>query len=251
MSNIDDVLNHMEDSTYTFKIPLLSNKNKKIEFRSLKTKDQKILAVEGEETKSEFENFMLLVKLLGKCVIKNDIALGSILLEDFFWLLINLRMKSLGDTIELFGTCKHCGTKKNAFKIDLSKDIDIKYLEELTDKEFKITDKLIFILKHVTLDDMMDILKAKDNDENDGIELSLAAMIDYVEFDEGVIDVKDMDTRLKLLNELSSAQLDKFKEFLNTNSFGIIVKQEFKCMNKKCGKTNKVELEGFDIIDFF
>ena len=251
MSKIDDVLNHMGENTYSFKVPLLSNKKETVEFRPLKTKDQKILVVEGSESSSELENFMLLIKLLGVCVTKNSLALGSILLEDFFWLLINLRMKSLGDTVELFGTCRHCGTSKNHFVINLEKDITITYLDEIKNREFKISDKLTFFLKHVCLDDMIDILKAKEDDESDGIEMSLASMIEYIEFDEEIMNIDDIESKLQLLNELSSKDLERFKTFLEDNTFGITIKKSFNCLNKECKKENLVELEGFDIIDFF
>lgn len=251
MSKIDDVLNHMEETTYTFNVPLLSNKKEKIEFRPLKTKDQKLLAVEGADDNSKLENFIIMLKLLDGCIRKNKTPLETILLEDFYWLIINLRMKSLGNTLELFGTCEHCSKNKIPFVLDLEKDVEITYLNGIKDNELKISDKLTFFLKHICLEDMVEILKEEEDGNNEGMELSLAYMIDYVEFDGEVIDTNDTDTKMSLMNELSANQLKKFKEFLETNAFGIKVKKGFICTNEKCGKETKVELEGFDIIDFF
>lgn len=252
MSKIDEVLNHIEENTYTFNIPLLSNKKEKIEFRPLKTKDQKLLAVEGGDgNTSKLENFMIMLKLLGGCIRKNKVKLGSVFLEDFYWMIINLRIKSLGNTLELFGTCEHCAKNKIPFTIDLEKDIEITYLDGIKNNQLKITDSLTLFLKHICLDDMLEILEKEENSDEDGNELSLAYMIDYIEFNEETIDVDTIETRMSLLNELSANQLEKFKEFLEENAFGMKVKKSFKCTDEKCGKETKVELEGFDIIDFF
>ena len=251
MSKIDDVLNHMEETTYTFNVPLLSNKKEKIEFRPLKTKDQKLLAVEGADGTTKFENFTIMLKLLDGCIRKNKTKLGSIFLEDFYWLIINLRIKSLGNTLELLGTCEHCGTKKIPFVIDLEKDVEITYLDGIKNNELKISDNLTFFLKHINLDDMIEILEKEEKSDDEGMELSLAYMIEYIEFNEETIDVDTVETRMSLMNELSANQLEKFKEFLEENAFGMKVKKSFNCTNEKCGKETKVELEGFDIIDFF
>ena len=251
MSKIDDVLNHMEETTYTFNVPLLSNKKEKIEFRPLKTKDQKLLAVEGAEGTGKLENFIIMLKLLDGCIRKNKTKLGSILLEDFYWLIINLRIKSLGNTLELFSTCEHCGTNKIPFIIDLEKDVEITYLDGIKNNLLKISDNLTFFLKHVCLDDMLEILEKEEKGDEEGMELSLAYMIDYVEFKEEIIDVDNTETRMSLMDELSANQLEKFKDFLEENAFGMKVKKSFKCTDEKCGKETTVELEGFDIIDFF
>ena len=251
MSKLDDVLNHMEETTYTFNVPLLSNKKEIIEFRPLKTKDQKLLAVEGAEGTGKFENFTLMLKLLGGCIRKNKIKLDNILLEDFYWLIINLRIKSLGNTLELFSTCQHCDKNKIPFVLDLEKDVEITYLDGIKNNEVAISDNLTFFLKHICLEDMLNILIAERQSDVDGTELSLGYMIDYIEFKGEVIDVKDDNTRTALMDELSAKQLEEFKRFIEENTFGVKVKKSFTCTNEKCGKETKVELDGFDIIDFF
>jgi hypothetical protein len=251
MSKLDDVLNHMEETTYSFNVPLLSNKKEKVEFRPLKTKDQKLLAVEGADGTSKFDNFTIMLKLLDSCLRKNKTSLGSMLLEDFYWLIINLRIKSLGNTLELYGTCEQCNTNKIPFVLDLEKDMEITYLDGIKNNELKISDKLTLFLKHICLEDMLEILKREEDTDGGGMELSLAYMIDYIEFNEEIIDVDNTDSRIALMDELSADQLKYFKTFLEENAFGMKVKKSFKCTNEKCGEETKVELEGFDIIDFF
>lgn len=251
MSKIDDVLNHMDETTYTFNVPLLSNKKEIIEFRPLKTKDQKLLAVEGAESGGKLENFTLMLKLLGGCIRKNKIKLENILLEDFYWLIINLRIKSLGNTLELLGTCQHCDKNKIPFTLDIEKDIEITYLDGIKNNQVAISDKLTFFLKHICLEDMLEILIAERQSDKDGTELSLGYMIDYIEFNDGVVDVDNDTTRSALMNELTAKQLEEFKRFIEENTFGVKLIKNFKCINEKCGKETKVELDGFDIIDFF
>lgn len=252
MSKIDDVLNHIEENTYSFSVPLLSNKKEKIEIRPLKTKDQKLIAIEGSETATKLDNFMIMLKLLGNCIRKNKISLGSVLIEDFYWLIINLRINSLGNTLDLFGTCEHCGTNKIPFVIDLEKDVELTYMDGIKNNEIDISDNLTFFLKHVCLDDMLEILEIEDKSDGAiGNEVSLGYMIDYIEFNGETIDVDTEATRSALMNELSTIQLEKFKDFIEANLFGMKIKKTFVCTDEKCGKETSVELEGDNVIDFF
>lgn len=250
MSNINDVLTHMKENTYKFSIPLLSNKKEKVIIRPIKTKDQKILAVESEESDSDLYQFTLLLRLLDACMVKNKIPLGDMLLEDFFWLIINLRKKSLGEKIELFGNCEKCDQKKNPLTIDLDKDVSEKYLGKLKKNVIDISDLLKISIKFVCLDDMIDILAMK-SDGVDGTELSLASMIDVVELDEEIIDIESIEDKLQLLGEMSDLQLQKFKDFIEENTFGVKIKTKYTCRNPECNHVNALEMDGFDIIDFF
>lgn len=261
MSKLNDVLKRMDEDTYVFSVPLLSNKNEEISFRPIKTKDQKKLIVEGQETASELQDFFVLIKLLDCCLIKNSIEIERMLVEDFFWLLINLRKKSLGEKIELFGNCLHCGGKKNPLVIDLDKDMKVNYLGKIKKNVIDVSPSLKFVLKFDTVGDMVNVLtevekekKRKEDGElkecrYSNIELSLAAMIESVELDEEIIDLETLEDKMKLVSELSSFQLAKFTDFIKANPFGLKINKKYKC--RKCKKFNEVDIDGFDILDFF
>ena len=261
MSKLDDVLKRMDEDTYIFSVPLLSNKNEEISFRPIKTKDQKKLIVEGQETTSELQDFFVLIKLLDCCLIKNSVEIEKMLVEDFFWLLINLRKKSLGEKVELFGNCLHCGGKKNPLVIDLDKDMKVDYLGEIKNNVIEISPSLKFVLKFDTVMDMVNVLteisageekKEREEDSEEvysHVELSLAAMIESVELDGEIIDLDTLQDKMKLVSELSSFQLEKFTDFIKDNPFGLKIKKKYKC--RKCKKSNEVDIDGFDILGFF
>lgn len=258
MSNIDNILVHMEENTAKYSIPLLSNKKEKFAIRVITTKDQKILAQEAEENPTDLFQFTLMIRLLDSCIVKNKTALGDILLEDFYWLVLNLRKKSLGETIELTGNCEKCDQKGNPVVIDLEKDCKEIYLSKIKKNIVDITNMLKISVKFVTLNDMVDILTSKEtmadektNKDAYGLELSLAAMIDVVELEEEIIDLDSLEEKHKLLNGLSTKQLQKFKEFIEANKFGVFIKSHYKCKNPKCNHNNKLEMDGVDLIDFF
>ena len=252
--NFDDALKHMQENTYTFPVNLLSDKTKTIEIRSLKTNDQKIVAVEGSNTKNDFGNFTLVLKLLDTCIVKNDVKLSEMLVEDFFWLVIQLLMKSIGEQIDIEAGCKSCkATKqleKNLVVIDLENDIEINYLKKIKNNVVEISPKLKLILNHINVADMGEVIARTEIDDKERrMILSLAALIKEIEFDGTLIDIENFEQKEKLLGEMSRSQLNIIKKFLDDNRFGITVNKEYKCKN--CGTVNFIKFDGFEIIDFF
>lgn len=256
-SKLDDVLKHLDEETYTFKVPLLSNKKEVIEIRPIKTKDQKILAVKKEEAETDLEKYILIIELLDACIVKNSIPLGNIPFEDFLWILINFRSRSFGEIVNISTNCKHCNYQKNSFNINLEKEREIIYLDKIKNAKIRVSSKLNIELGFVTLEDMLEILEFE-NEEAKKI-ATLASMIKQAEFDEEILEIDSLEDRIKLLENFSKVQLDEFEKFTEANSFGVKYKTKFNCgkldMEKKliagCGKENEVELEGYDIIDFF
>jgi len=261
MNDLEKILNHLEDTTYRFKVSLLSDEKKTVEFRPFRTEEQKILAVDKEEAKTDLDRFMVLSKLLAKCSLsKNTISLEDLTFQDYLWLLTNLRMKSLGERVVLKTNCKYCDFKENILTIDLEKDVVITPLKNLKEEIIEISKNLKFNLSHITMGDMVNILNYE-NDEDKQI-ASLASMIQTVELNEEILELNDIESKIKILNKLTKTQLEKFSNFLTLNDFGFKFEASYICgektsnpelqmENKGCGKENHAEIEGIDIIVFF
>lgn len=251
MSDIKDILKHLEDSTYTFEVPLLSNKKKSIIFRPIKTKDQKKLVIQSVENETGFDQFKLLLEMLQNCMVKSKMKGADLYVEDFYWALIKLRAKSIGEELELTANCKHCNNKKNPIVINLENDIEIKYLGKSKDNVVKLTDNLVISLHHIRVEDMVKILYEKDKTKNkvNEVELGLASMIDTIELNEEIVEIESLEDKKTLLSELSEKQLQLFKKFLDKNAFGVSVTKKYKCL--KCKKDNEVVIGGYEIISFF
>src|SRR4030067_935829 len=86
------------------------------------------------------------------------------------------------------------------------------------------------------------------NSKEDGLLLDLLVHeIDYIEFKNEVIDLKDSD-RSKLLNGMNSKDIEAFKTFEESNEFGSILKFTFNCVS--CKKDNTVEIKE-NLLSFF
>jgi len=257
MSDIDKLLKQVQEETYTFKIPLLSDKNQEVEIRTIKTKDQKSLTVESQEVKNDIDKLVLLLKLLDKCIVKNSKPLGDMLFEDFLWLLIKLRSKSFGEEITLKSNCKHCTYDNNTVTINLEKDIIINYLENLQNKPIQLTPSITLSLGFITVNEALEILKFEL--EEDKTIATFATMIKQIELNEEILDINLLEEKMLFLEELSETDLEKFMTFLENNEFGLNIKTSFNCggkiiegkENNGCGRSNEVELNGFEIISFF
>lgn len=245
MSKLDDVLKNLEHNTITFTIPMISDPKQNIVFRPLKTKDQKILVIDKEEIDSkEIKNFDAIIKLLDAVVVKCPVPLGSLEITDFIWLLLNIRAKSLGETIELIATCKTEGCEqKNDLNIDIYKDYKID--KNPIDNIVKINKDIILTLGNITIEDFREILEYIPEDR---AVASLASAIKSVEFENEVIDA-DLSAKLAIASEFTKEINDKIGKFVENRNKGIRLEKTCKC--KKCGKDSTYSFDSLEIINFF
>jgi hypothetical protein len=259
MAKIEDILKHISDSTITFSTNLLSRPKEKIAFRALKTKDQKQLVIDKEEVeKNEYENFVTLINLVSSCIVKTNIPLGSLALQDFISLLLDIKIKSLGETVQLTSTCPHCKfnekkvglkTISNDFTLDFLKDVQKTSCEKIVDNVIKISDKLSITIGHITVEDFLNILEFIEEDARKIA--GYASMIKTVEYNGEIVDVDTVDAKIKIIEEMNKDQLEKFSEFEKKNELNIKAVKTFNCKNEDCGKEITVTMSGFDILSFF
>jgi len=243
-AQLTEVLNSIKSSDPTFSTELLSNKDKKIEFRSMHVKDQKVLLMETEN-ENEIAKLRALAKILKNCLI-TELNVENLYLQDFIWLLLNLQMKSAGESIELESTCKYCQNKGPVLivKLDDEKTVTKRYLGEIKHDTVEVNKDLII---HLTLPRLSSILSLKSVDISEVDAIS--SNIDYVEFKSQIVEFSDED-KLELLGSLTPKILSGFKKFVEENDFGVDIKTSFKCLNSECGKENSVDISD-NIYNFF
>lgn len=248
--SIADVVSHLQENTITFSTNLLSRSKERIVFRPLKTKDQKQLIVSKDDNeKNELENFMTLIGLVDSCLIKNSIPLGDFAIEDFMSLLLEIKVKSLGETVELVAKCPHCGEKKNNIHLNFKDDVYRKSTESVSNNIVKIDDHIVLTLGFNTVDDFVEVIRFKEDDDRKVA--SYASMIKQVEFDGEILDELDIDQKIEIIGELSKEQLEIFPKFESDNKIEIKAEKTYKCSNPECEKENKVTLTVFNLISFF
>lgn|SRR4030067_556329 len=240
MSNFNDVVKHLEEHEISFRIPMLSNKDAEIEFRPMKVRDQKALVVNASD-ESYLNQLKSLVNMAKACIKKTPILVEEMFLQDFIWLVLNIRMKSIGDSIDISGVCSTCGEKTPGLKLNLEKDLEVKYLDNFKNNILSMSDDLKI---YMTFPKVKHLINSKE----DGLLLDLLVHeIDYIEFKNEVIDLKDSD-RSKLLNGMNSKDIEAFKTFEESNEFGSILKFTFNCVS--CKKDNTVEIKE-NLLSFF
>lgn len=240
MSNFNDVIKHLEEHEISFRIPMLSNKESEIEFRPMKVKDQKALVVNSSE-ESYQNQLKSLVTLVKSCIKKSPTQVEEMFLQDFIWVVLNIRMKSIGELIDISGICSKCGEKTPNLKLNLEKDLITKYLETIKDN---VLDMGGGLKVYMTFPKVKHILSAK----NEDLLLDLLIHeIDYIEFNDETIDLKDTE-RVKLLDGMNSTDLKAFETFEKNNDFGSVLQFTFNCGT--CKEDNTVEIKE-NLLSFF
>lgn len=241
MSNFESILKEISSSSnFIFKTNLPSNKDLEVEFRPMKVMDQKALLVNSSNVETMGE-IKALLQILKTCILKSSVAPEDMFIQDFIWIVMNIRMKSIGEIVEVVGTCKYCQEKTNNLSINFEKDIKVKYLEQFVDNIVEINKDLKLVL---TFPKIKNVIKKKTNDVNIDI---LADEIDYVEFKDEIVELKDSE-KIKLLENLNSKFLKKFQNFENKNDFGAILNFDFTCSH--CKIKNTVNIKD-NLISFF
>lgn len=248
--DINSVLKHLQDNTITFTSTLLSRPKERVTFRPLKTKDQKTLVVSkaDNEDKGDYDNFLTLVTLVDSCLIKNAIPLDQFTVEDFMSVLLDIKVKSLGQTVDLVSTCPHCKNGNNKFSLDFVKDVTKISLDQVKNSLIDISPILKITLGHITVEDFLHILEYID--DNAKKIATFALMIKQVEFDGEIVDL-DLNAKIKIVEELSREQLERFTKFLEENKIEISAEKTYKCVNVECSKDNTVKMNIFELINFF
>lgn len=248
MSNLDELLKELRSDNINFTIELLSDPKQSFTFRPIKTKDQKVVVVDKAENEDvqnfELKNFTSIIKLVDKLLIKSPVPFGQITVPDFIWLLINIRAKSIGESIDLVAPCHKCKTKMD-LHIDLYKDI--KKIEPKKDinKLVKLSNNIVLHLGMIDVEDLHRLMSLPKDDKNI---LSMASLIKKVEYQGEILDIT-MDAKIEIIGELHKEQIDKINSFADESAYGVKLEKEYVC--PKCSNKGKFIFDSHEIISFF
>ena len=239
MSKINELLKS-EIPTYTTNLP---TDGKEIKFRPFRVKEEKVLLMAVEEGT---ENGMIqsMINIVESCCdnIKNA---GNLVSVDLEWLFLQLRIKSIGETVEPLITCPFTDEKFQA-EINLS-DVEVVKKEDLSNK-IKITDNIGITLKHPT---MNTIFKNDFPDFSDmGIESALkiiALSIEEIWTDSEIFknDELTLEDKLEFIEGMLPEKFESLVEFFENSP---TLQYELKYKTKD-GEERELVMKG--IADFF
>jgi hypothetical protein len=228
-------------STPTFELELPSN-GKKIKYRPFLVREEKILimALESEDMK---QISSAIVQILSDCILTKTVKVQELSTFDIEYLFLNVRAKSVGESVEVNITCPDDEETTVQMEIDID-SIKVQKNPEHTDI-IKLDDVLSMKLKYPSLDQFVENNFEVNENETD-VDKSLSMITSCIDI---IYDAEDSWNA----SDSSKKELDEFIEQLNTKQFKEIEKffttmpklsHTVTVKNPKTGVESEVVLEG-------
>ena len=228
-------------NTPTYQLTLPSN-NKKIKYRPFLVREEKILilALESGDAKQISSS---IVDIMADCIETKGVDITKLPSFDIEYLFLNIRAKSVGETVEVVITCPD--DKKTTVDTIINID-DIKIKKTPGHKNIiKLDDKYSMKLKYPSMQQFID---ANFDTDEEGSQVAqsinmLSTCIDMIYDEEESWDAADSspDELNSFIEQLNTKQFKEVESFFETMPK---LEHIVEVTNPKTGKTRKVKLEG-------
>ncbi len=224
--------------TYGLTIP---SSNKKIKYRPFLVKEEKILiiAMESQDDKQIAE---AVKDVLGSCILTKGISVDKLSTFDIEYLFLNIRGKSVGETVEVLVTCPDDNTTKVPVTVNLD-EIQVKKSDD-HDIDINLDGKLSMRMKYPS---MGEFVKNNFNVEmkvEDTFDM-VCSCIEQVFSQDESWSASDCTKKelLDFLESLDSSQFKKIEKFFDTMPK---LSHTIKVTNPKTKVESDVVLEGLN-----
>ena len=229
---------------YELKLP---SSGKTIKYRPFLVKEEKILilALESEDRK---QITSAVKQVLKECVLTKGVTIGHLPSFDIEYLFLNVRAKSVGETIDLVVTCGDDGKTEVPVTVPID-EIKVTKSDDHS-QDIELSDGYTVRMKYPSLSQFIEN-NFSEVDSDDLVEKSfdmVASTIDMVYNDEEMFAASEC-TKKELkewVESLTSEHFQKIEKFFETMPK---LKHTLKVTNPKTKKENTIELEGLS--DFF
>lgn len=216
---------------------------KRVRYRPFVVKDEKALMI-AQQSEDPIVMVDTLKAVIKSCIL-DEIDVDSLATFDLEYLFIQLRGKSVGETIELLFSCdEDHGELNDKAKQKVTIDLSTIKVEKSPDHSNKI---ILFgdvgvVLKYPTLESTKK-LESMSADNLDNVFDVIADSIDFIFQGEDVFYAKEQkkEELLQFINNLSSEQFIKLQKFFDTMP-KVRTEVDYKC--PICGKEHHRVLEG-------
>ena len=228
-------------NTPTYEMTLPST-GKKIKYRPFLVREEKILilAMESENMKDITNS---IIQILSDCILTENVKIESLATFDIEYLFLNVRARSVGETVDVNITCPDDGETQ----VEMSIDIDsIKIQKTRGHKNIiKLDDELSMKLRYPSLDQFVEN-NFETGEVVSEVGQSLAMISSCIEmiynqeesWEASEYSRKELDEFLEQMNTKQFKQIEKFFTTMPKLSHTIAVK------NPKTGVESEVILEG-------
>ena len=229
-------------NTPTFELVLPSTA-KKIKYRPFLVRVEKILvmAMESDDMK---QITSAIIDILNNCILTKTIKIEKLSTFDIEYLFLNVRSKSVGETVEVNVTCPDDGETQVQMEIDID-SIKVKKDKNHTNI-VKLDDNLSMKLKYPSMNEFIE----NNFDATDTSRSEVSQSLDMIT---SCIDMIYNEEESWSSTDSTKKELSEFIEQLNTKQFKDVEKffttkpklsHTVKVKNPKTGVENKVVLEG-------
>ena len=228
-------------NTPTFELVLPSN-NKKVKYRPFLVREEKILVMSLEsEDMNQITNSI--IEILNDCILTKGIDVSKLATFDIEYLFLNIRAKSVGESVEVNVTCPD----DNKTTVELYIDLDeIKVKKNRKHKDvIKLDDTLSMKLKYPSMQQFVDN-NFEVSGTNDSVDKSLSMItncIDMIYNEEESWDATESskDELVEFIEQLNTKQFKEVEKFFETMPK---LSHKIKVKNPKTEVESEVVLEG-------
>lgn len=225
--------------TYELELPSI---NKKIKYRPFLVKEEKILLL-SLETEDMKQITNAVIQILSDCIITRGVKVQDLSTFDIEYLFLNVRAKSVGETVDVNITCPDDGETTTKVEICID-DIKIEKDKNHTNV-IKLDDQLFMKLKYPSLEQFIESNFEVSNTKST-VDQSLRMIVDCIDVvynDDESWNASDC-TKKELSNFIDQLNTKQFKEI--ENFFSSMPKLSHKIMvkNPNTGVESEVVLEG-------
>lgn len=235
---------------FTLKLP---SNDRQIQFRQFLAKEEKLMLVAAEsDDPLDIKN--TIVQIVGNCV-QDQLDIEKLPLFDLEYILINLRIRSVGNKLEVNYVCQNTSDEgsppcNTPFKVEVQLD-DVNIIRGDTKKkqQVQITDSVGLILKSPEFGSALTEENPFSDVERNKFDLEFfKAVVDSVYDKDNVYKLRDnTDEEISQFHEqLTKSHIDQIVEWLASLPRYEVVKNHV-CV--KCGKEHNIVIN--DLASFF
>ena len=199
--------------TPSYDLTLPSN-GKKIKYRPFLVKEEKILIL-AIESNSMKDISRAIKDVLKSCILTKGVKIDELPTFDIEYLFLNIRSRSIGESIDLVITCPDDGKTKVNSQIYID-EIEIKK-DKNHSPDIKLDDTYTMRLKYPSLDQFIDENFNFDETKDNSFDI-ISSCIDMVFSEEEAWEAKDCTKKelLEFVERLNSAQFKEVEKFFDT-----------------------------------
>ena len=224
-------------ATPTFELILPSN-GKKIKYRPFLVKEEKVLIL-ALETGDTADITRSIKDVLKACILTRGVKVDQLPTFDIEYLFLNIRARSVGETIKLLVNCPDDGGKTQ-----VTVEVDISEVQVIKDKshsiDIDIDGNYKLRMKYPSLDQFINNNFNFKDEEQDVFKM-VASCVDLVYDDETAYDDFTEKEMVKFLEQFNSAQFREIEKFFDTMPK---LAHTITVTNPNTGVENEVTLEG-------